>query len=278
MNPFSTLVESIKLMQTKKDLRFCIANLCDELPVVSKIKRWATSGKLILFYNASNASQWWRHKFCAAWLDLAIWLDEILIRACWWCRHLSLRRFSQHLLEIFSCRFIDPQIVALTSCWLIALDCLRSPLVQRLVSLSKAWGTVECPFFVLATIWGLPYGIYFVLDLISSKLSLAGAWMASWGCNDDQPWLTWLTWWCIVNWRELLRFYDEYLKYKGWWTWGIFFSGRTPLFQHLESRNHWSWWLTCDRPSGLSAQPSAAAITIFAWEIDWEVHFMVHLL
>jgi len=41
----------------KQEFKVCIANLCDELPLVSKIKRWATSGKLNLFYNASDASQ-----------------------------------------------------------------------------------------------------------------------------------------------------------------------------------------------------------------------------
>jgi len=35
MNPFSTLVGSIKWMQTKKDLKFCNAKLSDELPMVS---------------------------------------------------------------------------------------------------------------------------------------------------------------------------------------------------------------------------------------------------
>ncbi len=265
MNPFSTLVGSIKLMQTKKDLRFCIANLCDELPVVSKIKRWATSGKLILFYNAGSASQ--RDFGKIDWI-LPFDRMKILIRACWLCRDLSHRRVFQYLLEILPCRSIDPQVAAWASCWLVALDGLRSCLVRRLVSLSIAWGTVECPFTVLATIKGLPDGIYFVLHLISRELDLAGAWITCWGHNNNQPWLTWLTWQCIMKGKKFLQFYHENLQSKGQWAWGIFSSCRMPLWWHLEGHNCWSWQSTCDQPSGLSAQLSAAAIAIFCME-DW---------
>jgi len=110
-----------------------------------KVKWWVTNGKLILFYNASNASQWWTHKFCAARLVLAhrsikLW-SELAdhVETC-------LMRLSQYLLETLPCRSMDPQGAAWISCRPVALNRLRSRLVQKLVGLSKAWGTVECLF------------------------------------------------------------------------------------------------------------------------------------
>ena len=142
--------------------------------------------------------------------------------------------FSQHLMEILPYRSIDLLVADSTTCWPVALDRLRSRLVQRLASLSKAWGTVECPFFVLAAIWGLSDGIYLVLVLVSMKPSLAGASITRGGSNNGLPWLTWLARRRVINKEEFLQFYHENLKNNGWWTWGIFILCRTPLFRHLE--------------------------------------------
>jgi len=40
----------------------------------------------------------------------------------------------------------------------------------------------------------------------SMKLSLDGALIAQWGCDNNLPWLTWLTWWYIVNQRNFFGF------------------------------------------------------------------------
>jgi len=137
--------------------------------------------------------------------------------------------FSQHLMEILPYRSIDLQVADSTICWPVALDRLRSRLVQRLAGLSKAWGTVKCPILVLAAIRGLPDGIYLVLVLVSMKPSLVGASIARGGSNNGLPWLTWLTRRRVVNKEEFLQFYHENLRNNGWWTWGIAFSCGMPL-------------------------------------------------
>jgi len=233
----------------KEGFEVCNAKVINELPVVS-LFYFIMLAMLVSVKNTNFVP-----------LDRLLPFDRVktLIRACWPCRDMSLRWLSKYLLEILPCRSMDPQGAAWISCRPVALNGLRSRLAQKLVGLSKAWGTVECLFCSLGRNLRLASGIYFVLDLISRKLDLAGAWIARWGRNDDRPWLTWR---CAVKGKEILQSYHENLQSKGQWAWGVFSSCRTPLWRHLEGRNRWSWRSKCNRPSGLSTQPSAAAIAI----------------
>jgi len=123
MNPVC-LSWSIKWMQTHKDLKFFNAKLINELPMVS-----------LFFYNASNTSQ--RDFVLLNWILPFDWV-KTLIRACWPCRDLSLRRLSQYLLEILPCRSIDPQGAVLTSYWPVAWGAVLSkglPVSQKLEAL-----------------------------------------------------------------------------------------------------------------------------------------------
>jgi len=151
---------------------------------------------------------------------------------------------------------LEPLVSVLGSVLPFALDRLRGPLVWRLASLLKACGTVECPFWVL-----LPDGIYLRLDLVSTT-------EPCWSIDHStrpQGWPIMISMNTVMIHREakgISSVSSCKLVFQRAVSFGHLVFLQNAIVALLEGRNRSSWVSPCNRPSGLSAWLSAAAIVI----------------